>query len=99
MAFSCGDRLHRQAFFLSLSGNMLLDLPVRPTGFFLPIFCPWDYLLQSRSAGFLLLALVLLLPTFSMVCPYDFFCGGFSSLGLSEAESHFDDEINKQDLQ
>jgi|UPI0004AE15B8 hypothetical protein len=38
MAFSCGDRLHRQAFFLSLSGNMLLDLPVRPTGFFLSIF-------------------------------------------------------------
>ncbi len=86
MAFSCGDRLHRQAFFLSLSGNMLLDLPVRPTGFFLPIFCPWDYLLQSRSAGFLLLALVLLQPLSLWFISMIFSVAAFVAWGLSKPE-------------
>ncbi|HCD15653.1 MAG TPA: hypothetical protein DEQ41_18320 [Shewanella sp.] len=48
MAFSCGDRLHRQAFFLSLSGNMLLDLPVRPTGFFFALFV-CETILSNRA--------------------------------------------------
>jgi hypothetical protein len=81
MAFSCGDRLHRQAFFLSLSGNMLLDLPVRPTGFFLS-FLSVRLSYPIALCGFSPACFGASATTFSMVYFNDFFSGGFCRLGV-----------------